>query len=321
MVAAELDELGIIRRRTEAYGSLPRHGQNVHAAELFALLFYLQHAVSCEGMYEFFSDCAYVVEQFREGRYANTHGWAIDAGLWVSVFDKAEDLGLEFIKVHKVQAHRKLEHAENAYDRMQIQANSRADALAKFGVELHPDNKDFRKTCVADARKLSHILKFMAKCLAYSIDNRLYQDIQGQQFAVISRSTNHFDPEALACKHFFTHMFGEHRKARCVKCFSPCVGVSRNGKCPGDAWAKGHLLMSLGCDLVFCRCCGAYSVGRVSHLYNVCTKAPWSSTSKKAKTRLLGGMHPVTGTALGIPVPLIRYFKPEIGDTTAALTN
>jgi len=67
--------------------------------------------------------------------------------------------------------------------------------------------------------------------------------------------------------------------------------------------------MSLGCDIVFCRRCGAFSVGRVNHLYSFPTVLFRSSTSKNTKSRLLDGMHPVSGEELGIPLPLIRYFK------------
>ena len=84
-VSAELNELGVISRHTEACGPLPGHNQNVHAAELFSFLFYLQHAVAHEGFYDLFCDCTDVVA----GKHANTHGWVVDADLWALMFKRS----------------------------------------------------------------------------------------------------------------------------------------------------------------------------------------------------------------------------------------
>ena len=170
-----MDEGGIISRRTEAYGPLVAHHQNVHAAELFAFLFYLRNAVSSEG---FYVDCAYVVDGFFNGRYSNTHGWAVDADLWKLVFDKVDDLGADVVRVFKIKAHRNIRNALGPYDRMQIIANNKADALAKLGANLHPDDRDRRLSCYSDARLYAQVVKFSTRCLAYAIDKGLYKDIQ-----------------------------------------------------------------------------------------------------------------------------------------------
>ena len=125
VVAAEMNEEGIISRHSEAYGPLPACHQNVHAAELFALLFYLRHATSYQGFYSFYIDRPFVVDGFHAGRWTNTHGWAVDADLWTAVFDKVEDLGEEFVRVFKIRAHRKAADAVDDFDRMQIIANNR----------------------------------------------------------------------------------------------------------------------------------------------------------------------------------------------------
>ena len=85
--------------------------------------------------------------QFNAGRSANTHGWASDAGLWRLVFNKVDDLGAEFVEIFKVKAHRKIADAIDEFDGMQIQANNRADCLAKLGVLMHPDNRVSRHEC------------------------------------------------------------------------------------------------------------------------------------------------------------------------------
>ena len=50
--------------QSEAFAPLAARHQNVHTAELFALLFYLRHATPVNGYYVFYSDCAYVVDGF-----------------------------------------------------------------------------------------------------------------------------------------------------------------------------------------------------------------------------------------------------------------
>ena len=83
----------------------------------------------------------------------------------------------------------------------------------------------------------------------------------------------------------------------------------RHGLCKGDVWAKGHRLIGVGADMIFCGRCGAYSVGRTDYLYEVCAGKPWSPTSAKAKGFLHEGKHPVSGVFLGEPIPLVRFFK------------
>ena len=93
VVAARLGDDGIIERRTETYGQLLLGYQHVHTAELYFLMFYLQHAVAHEAVSKFHSDGSYVVDRFALGQAANTHGWAVDADLRSKVFDAVDDVG------------------------------------------------------------------------------------------------------------------------------------------------------------------------------------------------------------------------------------
>ena len=204
VVAACLGSDDIIIRHTEAYGPLPLCYQHVHTAELFAFLFYLQHAVAFEGQYKFFSDCAYVVDQFAKGRAANTHGWAIDADLWIQVFQAVDDVGADLCFLLKIGAHRKIAQAVDSSDRMQIIANNRADGLAKLGVDMHPDDATNRGACVSDAGRVVQVVKYMTRCLSFAIDNGLYKDIQNDQLELISKASSVYNPENLLSKHFFT---------------------------------------------------------------------------------------------------------------------
>ena len=68
-----------------------------------------------------------------------------------------------------------------------IIANNRADALAKLGVDMHPDDAINRRACVADAGKIVQVVQYMTRCLSYAIDNGLYKDIQQDQLELIRR--------------------------------------------------------------------------------------------------------------------------------------
>ena len=88
----------------------------VPAAELFALLMFLQHAASFNNMYTFFGDCAFVIDGIKKGRHAMCNGWAVHAYLWLKVFDKIEDIGHMYFQAFKVSAHRKVASAVDQHE-------------------------------------------------------------------------------------------------------------------------------------------------------------------------------------------------------------
>jgi len=146
---------------------------------------------------------------------------------------------------------------------MQIIANNRVHALAKLGVDMHEDDVEHRMLCVSDGRRYTEVLLYMTRCLANSIDQGLYQEIQGQKLARACSSECRFVLGSLDQKHFFTFLTLAASKLLCVKCFSPASNFSRQASCPGDVWAKGHCMARLGHDILLRIRCGAYSVGRV----------------------------------------------------------
>ena len=56
--------------------------------------------------------------------------------------------------------------------------------------------------------------------------------------------------------------------------------------------------------LVFCRRCGAYSVGRTHALGSVCKRAPENHATKSRLAMMLDGRHPVKHFYVGKPLPL-----------------
>ena len=78
-------------------------------------------------------------------------------------------------------------------------------------------------------------------------------------------------------------------------------------------WLLGHLH--------FCVRCGAYSGGRVGLLLQTCKGYPSTEHLKRAKTKLLLGVHPASGLYLGESLPILPGFT-EVGtvsDTATAL--
>ena len=109
--------------------------------------------------------------------------------------------------------------------------------------------------------------------------------------------------ESLSNLHSFTMLHEDAAKARCVKCVLP-----RRLETLGDVWEKGHRLARVGADIVFCIRCGSFSIGRTDQLYSHCRGTPWSIASRRAKARLVNGLHPHTGVAVAQPVQLVRFF-------------
>ena len=162
---------------------------------------------------------------------------------------------------------------------------------------------------MSDAGRVVQVVKYMTRCLSFAIDNGLYKDIQNDQLELISKASSVYNPETLLSKHFFTKLFDESSSKRCVKCFTKSIGGVRFGQCPGDIWMLGHRMCSVGCDLVFCNRCGAYSVGRVDLLMNSCHGKPTTTATRRAKGRLVEGKHPTTNIFMASPKPLCRYFR------------
>ena len=74
---------GVIHRTAEAYGPLPLPLQHVPVADFFALLMYLTHAFpDQDGMYIFYTDCAYMYDSWHKGFNSMTNGWSTHADIW-----------------------------------------------------------------------------------------------------------------------------------------------------------------------------------------------------------------------------------------------
>ena len=81
-----------------------------------------------------------------------TNGWSKNAGLRREVFRIAEDIGVDLIRVLKMQAHQStLVFPLGSKQRFMIMANAYADILAKAGAKKHSHGKarylDLKRAC------------------------------------------------------------------------------------------------------------------------------------------------------------------------------
>ena len=96
-------------RSAWAFGPLPTRVQATPTAELYALYMYLRHAAPFEGLYIFHSDCSYVVDGWiSRCRSQLVSGWNHCCSLWTRIYELADEIGEEAIRVVKVKAHQTL---------------------------------------------------------------------------------------------------------------------------------------------------------------------------------------------------------------------
>lgn len=92
----------------------------------------------------------------------------VDANLWKTVFDKVDKL-VRILSWSSRSIERELmrltisSHADCIH--------SRADAIARLGVDMDPDaNYILRKSRYGDARVYRQVVQYSTRCLAFAID-------------------------------------------------------------------------------------------------------------------------------------------------------
>ena len=169
--------------------------QVVPAAELFALCVFLEYGQPDDGIFEFYTDCAYVFNGFHAGKVTNTSGWSVHAGIWAKIHNKLDDIGYDNVFVYKVKAHQKLTAHTPALLRFLIQGNGWADVLAKRGVNLHNKNDIMRKSIKEDHVTVISICKFITLCYIKHRESR--PDAVEDRFdRVIPSAATHFGGDA-----------------------------------------------------------------------------------------------------------------------------
>jgi len=286
--------------------------QEVNFAELDALYQYLCYATPYDNEYIYYSDSSFVVNGWRKGQQVSCSSWAIYCNLWQQVFSKAQDLGIETIRVYKVKAHRSIKTSLNMYDSLKILANRRADVLCKEAAAKHFANKVWYDKLKCQKQLIVENAKFLARVLCAHIDKFPREDLErippGPRVvpdASLDKVGKH-DFRALSRGGF-----------RCILCLASSSEGKATSKCMQNVLELGHRIWTTGA-VHFCAVCGAYSFGRLGLLMKPCPSKANTHHLIRARRRLHAGLHPVTGEELALPEPSYPEFSPTQEDLCAA---
>ncbi len=300
-----MDADGIFTRSSQAFGNLHYRSQVVPLAELHAFLFYLQNVYPSEA-YEYVTDCSYVIDGFFAGRKQMCSGWSSHASVWITVFDTAEDLGIDTISVLKVVAHQKVHDGMTSHQRLFVLGNNFADALAKKGADIHPFCLRTHNSIKHERAQVISICKF----LATSALARAEAEPNSCKFERVPRQESHL---GLLNWRFGMHQPTLHKgRYRCSLCLASSITSLPVTGCKADVVSLGHVVWALG-QFLFCRRCAAYSRAHLSLLHRRCPGIPTTLHLRRAKLAFLQGIDPVNGTFLGEPYSWPpKFFVPDI---------
>ena len=211
-------------------------------------------------------------------------------------FAKAEDLGIDFVHVFKVKAHRSIKSSENMYDSLKILGNARADVLAKLAARRHPWDGDLYQRICDQKLLIVQNAKYIARVSVAHVDK--FPRIE--DLKLLPRSSGPSAQVSDAAQHSFAKL--SNGRFRCSSCFANSSDGKLASKCTRDALSLGHRIWVLE-HIQFCVLCGSYSIGRLGKLMVACPGKPTTDHLVRSRSRLLSGVHPVSQAPLGSPVP------------------
>jgi len=305
---------------TSACGPLPGALQEVPLAELMALIFFLRHAVpDGNGRLWFYCDCAWVVDSFDKGEDYLTHPMRCFASAWRTLFKVLDDVVdvRSHLNLIKVKAHTSVVACGG--DELLLfykRGNDHADVEAKEGALRHPicqeDLDRLRRCCIVQPI----VAKFLARQAVWRRESfgKAVLPERPPKRRVLAKSCQ--GPHDSIDSSPLSPDTGDHRccsdplslRVRCIKCLASAdtIATLRKTPCRPAGDQLRHKLWRLE-GFVFCRVCGAHSEKRTIGLGDACHGAPKSSSAEYRRVRLLNGKHPLSGAALGVPVPLIQW--------------
>ena len=290
----------VIRHGAHAFGPLPGPMQVVPLAELFAFLIFLTYAQAVEAVYDFYTDCAYVKNGFEKGRYAMCNAWSAHAGTWTQVFDKIDDIGYDNISVHKVKAHQKIIQQTTLVERFLIQANSKADTIAKQGADMQYKNQILMDSIKNEFKTMLQICKYITFTYDYYRRN-IVRDIIKIPYLRNHKPFRSIPPPE-KCLHSFDSI---GTNLRCVMCLVKRSKHILRDRCSYNVHTLGHNIWAVP-PFCFCINCGSYTNDRIGALSKPCPNSTPTIHFLRAKARLLEGTHPVTENWLSPPYPVSK---------------
>jgi ribonuclease HI len=273
---------------TSAYGCLSCLVQENNAAEIWALLFWIQHMDPTVHEAVLFSDSQIAVDGF-----ANLDlSCAADrpyASIWRSIRCAMSDIEGVTLRVEKVPAHISVAAAFARGPRgLHLRAgNGWADTLAKAGARLHPDLPAGRVRASRIQAVLNEVIPFFGLCLIRLVDAELLPERPpASPLGRLPKLRKHLVVSFRA---------GQDRCCRCLR-------VARGGIVAGPCLAieaRPHHLCTVPGGM-FCSVCGAFSFCRTAHLASAC-RGPCAAKSANGRrlVALWAGLHPVSRRALG----------------------
>jgi hypothetical protein len=264
------------------------------------------------------TDCRFVSDGFAAGRAGTTLGHHTFADLWIQVWDKIEDIGIESVGVvwNKGHASQKDVQAGKILA-WQRQGNRHADKQAKCGAALHPSVAATKAKHDVSFKVVTIIARFMARIgvRAHAGPYDATPDRMAQYYRTPKeprrRATRESQHEPVRCGDVLI-CWRCCKAARCKANLlrAPCTPIGDNS----------HSLWALG-PHIFCSKCGARTATRLRLLKSTCAGAPGSATQARLLSLLKRGIVPPgTEIRFGRPVPCIEAFARE-GETVQPPLN
>jgi hypothetical protein len=274
-----------------AFGCLPIFEQDNNAAEIWAILFWLQHLDPCVRSAVLYSDSQIAVDGFGDLLLVSRADQPY-ASIWRSILDAVSEVGGVALRVVKVPAHISVEAAAaRGPAGLHRRAGNRwADLLAKAGAARHPDGTACHTRKARIDGLLAEIIPWFGRCLRVLVDTGMLPSRPPpSKYGRVPKLRRHLVVAFSA---------GQDRCCRCLR-------VGQGGVVPGACiphTARPHHLCTVPGG-VYCSVCGAYSFTRTFNLAMSCTGPPKAGNSAgyRSLARLGGGLHPITRRPLGAP--------------------
>ena len=253
------------------HGPLPGLHQDITLAELTALEWYLKHIGPAGG--NFHTDCHNIIKMWETGEQTCCDAFSIYSSVWRSIWRRVHDLGYELITLTWVKGHATDRHIrDGAITAWQRDANQWADRQAKLGAAMHPRNPDLFDDCTGASENMKWLADFVAAVHKHCLDRKLADYAWPERQRPAGRGAR--STQLVVTRH---NHYRVRRQA---------------------SLEKSHVLLQSG-RVTWCCRCGYYADRICRRLAQPCPRVPTKTIRIKQLRRLMAGVHPRTGEALG----------------------
>ena len=300
------DSINGVGAGTIAYGPLGGPVQEVPIAELYSLIFGLNHAMpAADGTFEYFTDCSWVQTSYEAGEAYCTSAGQMAAPLWKKLFRSVRDLFADQghrLKITKVKAHASFASvAESPEAKFLWGGNALADRYAKLGAERHPQDEmriEAGKVATGLVREVAMYLGRVAVWRLEQYGRPAVEKSEGDAGILLPpvRRPRHLNGHKPCLEHA--------GRWRCIVCLSSAECLMVLGRWPclsDDSVHVAHCLWQAW-QITFCIRCGYYSESRTRNLRKRC--CPPTASRVRRLELMVEGRHPTKRFFVGKPKPL-----------------